>query len=263
MRNTFLYIAFLFLITFPAAAQVRPGYDPDRTMNTIRAEYGALIPVGTIPNRSAGLFTLSYTRYYSGHWGWRGGIQYASLNAPADSYAGLPLAVVYRFSTKSFDGRLQKAMDDSLDDLSWNGGGDVPEYERQRMRNAVVDNILNIFLRRTEFYAGITPGYLFGSQPDKMKTYSMADSSGASGKVQAGLLLDNRFTFAADAGITLSIPIRRFSLDITPAAHYLFTDNVSERRQVLDSKNGAPVGEPTVKPIHWLFTLSGGLTFLF
>ena len=106
-----------------------------------------------------------------------------------------------------------------MDDISWNGGGDVPAYKKQRMRNDVVANVLNIFLRRTEFFAGVTPGYMPGLEPD------------------------HRFSLAADAGMTLSIPLWRFSLDMTPAAHYLVTKNFGETR--------------------WLFSLSGGLSFLF
>ena len=106
-----------------------------------------------------------------------------------------------------------------MDDASWHGGGDVPAYERQRMRNDVAANVLNIFLRRTEFFAGVTPGYM------------------------PGLEAKHRFSLAADAGMTLSIPLWRFSLDITPAAHYLITDNFEGQR--------------------WLYSISGGLSFLF
>lgn len=86
------------------------------------------------------------------------------------------------------------------------------------MRNQTAANFFNVFLRRTELFAGVTPGYLLGD-------------------------LSNKFTFAADAGVTFSIPIWRFGLDITQAAHYLVTRNV--------------------EPVHWLFTVSGGLSFLF
>ena len=69
------------MLVSPAAAQVKPDFDPDYAWNTIRAEYGALIPAGTVSNKSLGLMSLSYTRRYSGRWGWRTGVQYASLDA--------------------------------------------------------------------------------------------------------------------------------------------------------------------------------------
>ena len=219
MKKVILSLVSILLISNTLAAQVKPDFDPDYAWNTVRAEYGALIPVGSVPNQSFGLLSLSYTRRFSGRWGWRTGVKYASLEAPADQYFGLPFSAVYRLFTSTYGGRGRKAWVDSMDSMSWNGGGDVPEYEKQRMRNEVAANVLNIFLRRTEFFAGVTPGYLPGLEPD------------------------NRFSLAADAGMTLSIPIWRFSLDITPAAHYLLTKNFGEQR--------------------WLLSISGGLSFLF
>lgn len=213
-----LLTGFLFL-TIPMKAQ-KPGFNPDLSWNTIRAEYGALIPLGPVPKSSTGVFSLSYTRRYSGHWGWRGGVQYAPFDAYAENYMGLPLAVVFRSSTNSFDGRLQRAFDDSLEDASRNASvyrGDA--YGKDRTEKDIVANMLSVFLRRTEIFAGITPGYLWGEE--------------------------SRFSLTADAGITLSIPLWRFSLDFTPAFHYLFTDSIGEH------------------PTPWLFSVSGGLSFLF
>ena len=262
MRNILFSIT-LFLFLIPSVrAQEKLDFDPDLAWNTLRAEYGAVIPVGTVSNKSFGHFSLSYTRRYSGRWGWRVGMQYASLETPVNNCIGLPFAAVYRFRTNSFDGRLQKALDDSVDDLSWNGGGDVPEYEKRRMRNAVVDNLLFVFLRRTELFAGITPGYLLGQESHSTKVYGTTSSAGPIW-TETGFQLNNRFFLSADAGATLSIPIWRFSLDITTAAHYMFTKNVCENRLYIDPKTNTPIGQQTIKPIHWLFTLSGGLSFLF
>ena len=262
MRNILFSIALILFSLPPVAAQEKPEFNADLAWNTLRAEYGVGIPSGTVSNKRFGLLSLSYTRRYSGRWGWRSGIQYASLEAPVDYYVGMPLAAVYRFRTNTYDGRLQRAIDKSLDDLSWDYGGDPPEYERQRMRGSVVANFINIFLRRTEFFAGITPGYLLGDESYPTDTYGMTTSAGPI-LTKTGLQLDNRFSLTADAGITLSIPLWRFSLDITPAIHYVFTNNVNENSQTFDIKNNNPTGPLGVKPIHWLFTFSGGLSFLF
>ena len=220
MKNALLSIAFVLMLVSPAAAQEKPDFDPDYAWNTIRAEYGVVIPAGSVPIDSYWGASLSYTRRYSGRWGWRTGVQYVSLDAPSFyQYYGLPFSAVYRLFTAPYGGRGRKAWVDSMDDASWRGGGDVPAYERQRMRNDVAANVLNIFLRRTEFFAGVTPGYM------------------------PGLEAKHRFSLAADAGMTLSIPLWRFSLDITPAAHYLITDNFEGQRG--------------------LYSISGGLSFLF
>ena len=220
MRYSLLSLVFILLISNSLVAQEKPEFDPDQAWNTIRAEYGALVPVGPYPTKTFGLTSLSYTRRYSGRWGWRTGMQYAQFGASVDEYVGLPLSAVYRFRTKSFDGRAERARDDIMKDLSWDYGGDPPDYEKDRMRRSVVGDLFNIFLRRTELFAGITPGYLPGLEPE------------------------HRFSLTAQVGATLSIPIgRRFSLDFTPATYYLFTKNYGEYR--------------------WLYSISGGLSFLF
>ena len=180
MKKVLLSFACIVLSISSVDAQEKLGFDPDSAWNTIRAEYGALIPVGTTPNQSFGLCSVSYTRRYSGRWGWRTGLQYASFDTHSN-YFGLPLSAVYRFSTQPLGGRVRNAWDDSLDDLAWDGGGDVPDRKKDQMRNDVAANFLSVFLRRTEIFAGITPGYL----------------------------QENQFTFAADAGVTFSIPLRR------------------------------------------------------
>lgn len=215
MRKVLISFVCIVLSISTVDAQEKTGFDPDLAWNTIRAEYGVLIPAGTTPNQSFGLSAVSYTRRYSGRWGWRAGVQYAPLETSTGPYFGLPLSAVYRFSTQPMGGRARNAWDASLDDMSWNGGGDVPSSKKEQMRNDVAVNFLSVFLRRTEIFAGVTPGCMQGG----------------------------KFTFAADAGVTLSIPLWRFSLDITPAAHYLVTRNV--------------------EPVHWVFTLSGGVSFLF
>lgn len=218
MRKILLLFSFIALSISSIKAQEKKEFNADLARNTLRAEYGALIPANFDSNKSFGLLSLSYTRRYSGRWGWRTGLQYAQLDAPVNQYVGLPFSAVYRFTTSSFDGRIRKAWNDSMDDLTWNGNGDVPDYEKDRMRNDVVSNWFSVLFRRTELYAGLTPGYLLGD-------------------------ISHPFTCAADAGVTLSIPVGRFSLDVTPAAHYLFTKNVL--------------------PVRWVFTVSGGLSFLF
>ena len=218
MRNLFLFMA-LVLVSLSAKAQ-ESGFDPDHAWNTIRAEYGVLMPFNMVSKNGIGVCSLSYTRRYSGHWGWRGGVQYAPLAASTGNGFGFPLAVVYRSSTGSYDGRLQRAFDDSVEDITRDTSVYGKEgYGRDRMSKDVVANLLSIFLRRTELFAGLTPGCLWGDKSE--------------------------FALSANAGITLSIPIWRFSLDFTPAFHFLCTDNVSDNSS------------------RWFFSVSGGVSYLF
>ena len=55
----------------------------------------------------------------------------------------------------------------------------------------------------------------------------------------------------------------RFSLDITPSFHYLITNNFTEYRQDIDPLTERPVGSPSLRPVRWHFSISGGLSWLF
>ena len=249
MRNPLLLLACI-ILSIPAEAQRKDGFDPDQARNAIRAEYGALIPFGPMSNNSAGIFSLSYTRQSAGHWGWRGGVQYAPIGSPTKDYVGLPLAVVFRTSSSTFNSRPREYRDD--------------EFGRDRMKKDIFADVFSAFFRHTELFAGVTPGYLLGGETDRKTVHGAAWSDdGRSIWTEAGLQLDNRFSLSADAGVTFSIPIWRLSLDITPAFHGLLTDSVSEHRQNIDPKNNQPVGNPSIKPIRWMATLSGGLSYRF
>ena len=267
MKKAILSLTFIISCTVSVTAQTKPGFDPDYTWNTIRAEYGAMTPLGTVSSMHSGLFSLSYTRYYAGHWGWRTGAQYARLTIPVEYYAGLPIAVVYRTSTAPFEGRVRKAWEESMEDIERDGAvteyGYITGYERERMRGDVFANILTIFLRRTEFFAGVTPAYLWGKERTRKGISGRASQDGRAFFTEAGLQFNNSFYLSADAGLSFSIPIWRFSLDITPALHYLFTDNFRESRQDFDPVKNSPVGQPSIKRIRFIGTISGGLSFLF
>ena len=250
MKRLLIISASIFLAVFPLAAQRKAGSDPDFTKNSIRAEYGALIPVGTVSNSGSGLMSLSYTRRFSGPWGWRTGVQYAPVDTDVHDYAGLPLAVVFG------------PFANSLDKTPRNNTGDYEPYPG-RFKRETVTGILSLFLRRTEVFAGITPGYLFGDATGRSRGRAgITSSAGQTQWMETSIQLGNRFSLSADAGVTLSIPLGRISLDITPAAHCLLTDNFKENRQTVDMNN-RPVGQPSVKPVRWQCTVSGGLSYYF
>ena len=250
MRRLLIVFSSILLAVFPLAAQRRTASDPDFTRNSIRAEYGALMPVGTVSNSGSGMMSLSYTRLFSSHWGWRTGVQYAPVDTDVHDFAGLPVAVVFG------------PFVNSLDKTPRNNTGDYEPYPGRFKRETVAD-ILSLFLRRTEVFAGITPGYLFGDATGRSRGRAgITSSTGQTQWMETSIQLGNRFSISADAGVTLSIPLGRISLDITPAAHYLLTDNFKECRQIVDMNNHS-VGQPEVKPVRWQCTVSGGLSYYF
>ena len=244
MRNLLATFAVFCLSVLPLRAQVQAGYDLPE--NSIRVEYGILTPMGTISNTNYKFTLLSFTHRFSGNRGFRTGVQYGPENTGVRTYVGMPLAFLYRVQTSSYEG----LFDDNVRyDETWSDS-----KTREERANAFSNFLLLIF-QRAEAFAGVTPGYLFGSATGATAVHGMATSDGKSQLVTTSILLNDRFTLSADAGVTLSIPIWRLNLYVTPAFHYLFTDNFREYRQ------SATVTE--TKPIRWQASLSGGISFLF
>lgn len=249
----FLLAATLFLVTLSAFAQQKPRFNPDLTWNTLRAEYGMLVPISPgKPVESGESLSLSYTRRFTRHWGWRTGFQYATDYESFDDHFGLPVAVVFRSGTYGFKESVRMAARATASGAVWDG---LNGYDSEDIASHALENFLFFLFRRAEGFAGITPGYLSGSRTTQFVS-SWID-------YEEGVRLNSRFTLTADAGFTLSIPVWRFSLDVTPAFHYLITNSFSEYRQSIDPTTGTSVGSPVLKPLRWQFSITGGLSFLF
>lgn len=258
----FILAATLFLATLIASAQQKPRFNPDHTYNTLRAEYGILIPFETTVADQSTFFSLTYTHRFSRHWGWRAGAQYAPEHTDVHNYLGLPIAAVFRSGTYSFRERTRDAVIFSAGDVVWDG---ITRQGSDQMARDVVANFLFLVFRRFEGFVGVTPGYVFGGVPaSETNLYGASDGDRiVSAVYEEGIRLNRRFTLTADAGATLSIPLWRFSLDVTPAFHYLVTRNFSEYRQEFDPPTSQPVGSPSFHSVPWQFTLSLGLSYLF
>ena len=259
MKNTLLFITLLFLAILPVSAQRKERFNPDLSWNTLRAAYGVRIPMGSDLAPDGDAFSVSYTRRFSNHWGWRTGFEFLPENISVSDCAGLPAAIVYRTYTVGFKTGVQNAVLNSAADVVWDG---VMGYGAEQMRQDVLANFLFILFRRAEFFAGVTPGYIFGEGTIPGSVYGITDGTRTTPYVET-IQLNRRFSLSADAGATLSIPLWRFSLDITPAFHYLITNNFSEYHQEIDATTGSPIGSPVLKPLRWQFSLDFGLSFLF
>ena len=236
------------------SAQEKPRFNPDQTWNTIRAEYGMLVPMDSYMASSDAFLSLTYTRRFSRHWGWRTGIQYDTEMMSVEDHIGVPVAAVFRTRTYGFGESVRTAAAGAASSAVYEktigyGSRDVAE-------NAIF-NFLFFLFRRAEGFAGVTPGYVFGHE--KVHRHIAQDQN----FYDEGIQLNRRFTLTADAGFTLSIPVWRFSLDVTPAFHYLITNNFSEYHQDFDPLTDRPVGQPALKPLRWQFSLTGGMSFLF
>lgn len=261
MKRILLSFAALFAAANFVSAQVKPVFDPDCAWNTLRAECGVLIPLGTDLADNSLQLSLSYTKLFSDHWGWRAGATYAFENTAVRDFVGAPMSMVYRSYTANFDGRMRDAAIYSAEDVVMDG---VMGYGTDRMARDVFTNFLGVLFRGFEVYAGVTPGYVFGDgKIDRVSTTYYSGSGARTELCDAGIQLNRRFTLTADAGVTFSIPIHRVSLNLSPGFHYLLTNNFSEYHQDIDPATFRPVGQPTLRPLRWQVSLSAGISYLF
>ena len=243
------------------SAQEKPIFDPDYAWNTLRAECGTLIPVSTDLADNSLQLSLSYTKRFSDHWGWRAGASYASENTAVRDFVSAPMAVVYRSYTASFGRRVRDAAATSVEQVAMDG---MMGYGSGRMARDVITSFVGVLFRGFEMYAGVTPGYVFGNGTIERGTTTYYSGAGPRTEMyDAGIQLNRRFTLTADAGVTFSIPIRHISLNVTPGFHYLLTNNFSEYHQDIDPATLRPVGDPTLHPLRWQVSLSGGISYLF
>ncbi|MBQ9193960.1 MAG: hypothetical protein IJ156_09605 [Bacteroidales bacterium] len=247
--------AFLLFLCLAVSAQAQTAFNPNFAWNTVRAEWGMQTMMDSDHAGSAGewnVLTLSYTRRIGTRWGVRGGVQYAPEHCGIQDFAGLPLAAVWRSRTYGFDETLPNMAVRSMEDIVRDGA----TGQADRIGGDLLLNALLTVFRRAEGFVGITPGYLFGDGHTGRLTSS--DRYG-----DDGIRLNRRFYATADAGFTISIPVWRLSLDVTPAFHYLITGNVSDYFQAIDPLTDRPVGAPVTKTPHWLFSLNLGASILF
>ena len=259
MRKLTFLLATLAVAAVSAHAQEKPRFNPDLSWNTLRAEYGYWTPMDSRMSSGDAFLSLNYTRRYSGHWGWRAGLMYQTENTSVQDGIGLPVAAVFRSGTASFGETMARGAESAASQLVHDAWMD---YDAKESFGRGIGVFLLSMFRRAEIFAGVTPGYMLGHSTIYRQTegYSMDGTRYESDK---GILLNRRFMLTADAGFNLSIPIWRFSLDLSPAFHYLVTNNFTEFQQSIDPLTDRPVGAPSEKPVHWYFSISGGISWFF
>ena len=260
MKRILVWLIVSFLAAGLSSAQEKkPRFNPDLTWNTVRAACGVRMPMTSDQAPDGGFFSLGYTRRFANHWGWRTGFEYLPENTSVSDCVGLPVSIVYRTYTVGFKAGVQSALLNLAADVVWDG---VMGYGAEEMKRDVVANFLFILFRRAEFFAGLTPGYIFGESSFPGSVHGATDGTQATAYLKT-IQLNRRLSLSANAGATFSIPIWRFSLDLTPAFHYLVTNNFSEYKQQIDPADGAPIGSPVLKPLRWQFSIGFGLSYLF
>ena len=209
MRNRIvIFLTMLACFLAGAAAVHAQGlqkvkFNADYSLQDIRADYG-IIATTRGNGMNARCTQITYSRRFWRHLAWKAGVVSVPYPGGFEWLAGAPIAISYRTGTVSYEDAIGYALGSSISDVVYENIWGNPD-------NLWGDILFNIFMslfRRSEFFIGVTPGLYLGerTQSELVQTYG-------------------RFAVTGDLGLVLSIPIWRFSLNITPAFHYSFTHN--------------------------------------
>ena len=195
---------------------------------------------------------LSYSRYGASGLGWRAGFQYGLAVAEVDNLFGLPIAFGYRTPHRS-----------GTDRLFSGASGAVSAATSEVFSGRVItgSNLLTSFLFNLfsdiEFFAGVTPTWIAGPSSSVATSYlalyqdQVVENSWTEKRRPMSLTLD--------AGMCINYSIWRFDLKLMPVFHFdPFAPLLACTERTVDERV-----IPTETPLHWFFTISGGLAYRF
>lgn len=206
MRAKIVIISLALLLAGTASLKAQKAkFNPNYSIQDVSAEFGALTSVDN-GNMDTIFLQMTYSRLFWRHFAFRTGIMAAPEPGGYEYLAGIPLGISYKTGTVSFEDAAAYALNGAINDAVWDGlfgRGD-------QIWNDLIGNLFFLLFRRWEFYIGVTPGMYLGA-PSRNE----------------GVDTFGRFSLWADAGAVLSIPIWRFSINLSPTFHYSFLDNYS------------------------------------
>lgn len=220
----------------------------------IRFSAGVRIPIENTSATESEVMTLTYGRYFYNGMGFRTGVQWMFENMDINDYLGLPLSVSWSSGRRTFKQTLEDGLENTLRNAYHN-----KYYYNQ---NPTVDNVVGSFFtglfNRIEFFAGLTPGYIFGPNDDSPRHGTYGGVKG-----ESYMYIKNRFSLTADAGLGLSFRIWRFELSAIPSVHYFITDNYRDMYITRYTQAGGTDVYTSDKAKSWQFSIQGGLSFTF
>ena len=188
-------------------------------------------------------FGLTFEKFYINGLGIRTGLQYTPYLAKLDHSFGVPVALAYRWIKRN-DNWAEDGFRAAR--ISAETGGSKG--------NALASFLLNLN-RGTEFYAGITPGYVAAKKSGlhewtdrQFKTVRYTENG-------------SPLFLSLDAGMALNYPIGRVNLNLNPAFHYVLTNTYRVYTVTTDTIDGSTAAKD--RYIRWLFSICGGISFAF
>ena len=220
----------------------------------IRFTAGVRIPIEKSRANSGEVMSLTYGRSIGKGFMARGGVQWMFENMDINDYLGIPLSVSWSSGRRTF----RQTLEDGLESTVRNAYHNKYYYNQNPSVDSVVGGFFTGLFNRIEFFAGLTPGCIFGPNDDSPRhgTYSGV-------KGESYMYIKNRFSLTADAGFGLSFHIWRFRLNVIPSAHYFITDNYREVNNKSYSTSTGTGSDFTDKSRSWQFSIQDGLSFMF
>jgi hypothetical protein len=197
--------------------------------------------------------SLSYAHYGPRNFGYRAGVEFMPQIMDIDTYIGVPVAFSARTRSRTFG----ESLTNGLESAAVGAVRDAVYGYEPNARSVLGDFLLGLF-NRAEFFVGVTPGIIAGTNIPHGLSY------GESTVTDFSLQLNNRFSLTADAGFSMSFRIWQFNLGFVPAVHYYLTRNFTDVRQTRpvadDMGSGSTVKET---PVRFHFSVLGALSFSF
>lgn len=216
--------------TVTSAQKYKPGFQELRFGVGIRGPVDRSLGLG-----SSEIVSLSYAHYGQKGFGYRVGAEFMPKNMDVNPYFGVPVAFSARTRARSFS----ESVTTGLEAAAVGAVRDAVYGYEPTAQSILGDFFLGLF-NRAEFFVGLTPGYLAGTNVPL-----------------------NRFSLSADAGFSMSFRIWQFNLGFVPAVHYSLTKNyvsVSSTGLVAGGDVGATVTET---PVRFQYSVQGFLSFSF
>lgn len=116
--------------------------------------------------------SLTYGKYNDKGFGFHGGVQWMFENMDINDYLGLPLSVSWSSGRRTF----KQTLEDGLENTLRNTYHNKYYYNQNPTADNVVGSFFTGLFNRIEFFAGLTPGYIFGPMMIPLDTAHTAES---------------------------------------------------------------------------------------
>ena len=249
MKKSFLLLALCIWGSTVVYAQENRQYNQEIRFGAgVRGQIGKSSDWG-----SSETLNLTYAHYNLHGVGIRTGVEFMPQNMHVDYYIGVPVA--FSFRTRPYSFRESVAI--GVESAAYGAVRDAYSGYGPTAGTIVGDFLLGLF-NRMELFAGLTPGYIAGTNDPRHLSYSVDRVTERTMEVR------NRFSITADAGLSMSLRIWRFNLGFVPALHYYLTNNYVDLRKTAPAVSDSGVlSARTETPVRFQFSILGALGFSF